>query len=76
MIEGIYVGERYGKPTGEGMQALQLLSRQEGILLDPIYTSKAFAGLLDLVAGKRLDEDRPLIFLHTGGLPALFVDSL
>ena len=48
------------------------LARLEGILLDPIYTDKAFAGLLDFVERKQLDRDEPVIFLRTGGLPALF----
>jgi 1-aminocyclopropane-1-carboxylate deaminase/D-cysteine desulfhydrase-like pyridoxal-dependent ACC family enzyme len=48
------------------------LARVEGILLDPVYTGKAFAGLLDLVECKKLGRDELVIFLHTGGLPALF----
>ena len=47
-------------------------TRSEGILLDPVYTGKAFAGLLDLVEKGELGSNEPLIFLHTGGLPALF----
>lgn len=72
LVEGSYVGERYGVPSGEGRAAIGRLARAEGILLDPIYTAKAFAGMLDLAARGRLGRDEPLIFLHTGGLPALF----
>ena len=54
------------------MAALHRLAATEGILLDPVYTGKAFAGLLDLVGQNALGRDEPIIFLHTGGLPALF----
>jgi D-cysteine desulfhydrase len=48
------------------------LARTEGILLDPVYTGKAFAGMLDLIERRELGSNEPIIFLHTGGLPALF----
>ena len=48
-----------------------LLASQEGLLLDPVYTGKAMAGLLDGIGRQRF-EDGPIIFLHTGGAPALF----
>ena len=66
------MGQRYGVPSPAGNEALRLLARSEGILLDPIYTGKAFAGLLDLAGRGELGRGEPLIFLHTGGLPALF----
>jgi D-cysteine desulfhydrase family pyridoxal phosphate-dependent enzyme len=72
LVEGRYVGEAYGRPSPEGMAALRCLAGREGILLDPVYTAKAFAGLLDLSRRGELGQDEPLIFLHTGGLPALF----
>ncbi|NOY98386.1 MAG: pyridoxal-phosphate dependent enzyme [Chloroflexi bacterium] len=72
LIEGVYVGERYGAPSPACLDALQRLARLEGVLLDPVYTGKAFAGLLDLAARGQLGTDEPIIFLHTGGLPALF----
>ncbi|MGE5224325.1 MAG: D-cysteine desulfhydrase, partial [Omnitrophica WOR_2 bacterium] len=46
-----------------------------GILLDPVYTGKAFAGLIDLLEKKQLGGNEPVIFIHTGGLPALFAFS-
>ncbi|MCS6862352.1 MAG: D-cysteine desulfhydrase family protein [Abditibacteriales bacterium] len=67
-----YVGEEYGKVTKECLEALKLMARQEGILLDPSYTSKAFAGLLDHVRSGRIAAGQTVIFLHTGGMPALF----
>ncbi len=67
-----YVGERYGIPTEAGLAAIHLVARQEGILLDPVYTGKAMSALIaDIRAGK-LGPDVPVLFLHTGGAPALF----
>lgn len=67
-----YVGEGYSRPT-EGMtEALQLLARTEGILLDPVYTGKQMAGLIDLVRNGYFPEDSRVLFLHTGGAPAIF----
>jgi len=72
LVEERYVGQAYGQPSPEGLGALSCLASLEGILLDPVYTAKAFAGLLDLSRQNKLGSDKPLIFLHTGGLPALF----
>jgi D-cysteine desulfhydrase family pyridoxal phosphate-dependent enzyme len=72
MIEETYVGQAYAVPSPQCVAAIKRLARLEGILLDPVYTSKAFAGLLDLVERKQLGRDEPVIFWHTGGLPALF----
>jgi D-cysteine desulfhydrase len=72
LIEFTYVGERYGVPSPQGDQAIQRLARLEGITLDPIYTGKAFGGLIELIETDRLGGEEPVIFLHTGGLPGLF----
>lgn len=72
LVEGTYVGERYGAPSAAGKEAIRHLAQAEGILLDPVYTGKAFAGLLDLIETGVIQPDEPAIFLHTGGLPALF----
>ncbi len=72
LIERTYVGAGYGIPSEAGNAAIRRLAASEGILLDPIYTGKAFAGLLDLCERGALPTDWPLIFLHTGGFPALF----
>lgn len=66
------VGERYGIPTLQGLEAFRLVARTEGILLDPVYTSKAMAGLIADIRTGKLAKDRPVIFLHTGGSPAIF----
>jgi L-cysteate sulfo-lyase len=72
MIEHTYVGEAYGEPTSECLGAVKRLACSEGLLLDPIYTAKAFAGLIDLLERNALADNQPVIFLHTGGVPALF----
>jgi D-cysteine desulfhydrase family pyridoxal phosphate-dependent enzyme len=72
LLEGTYVGPKYGVPAPGGQDAILRLASTEGILLDPIYTGKAFAGMLDLIEKGQLGSNEPIIFLHTGGLPALF----
>lgn len=67
-----YFAPGYGTPNEEGMEAVKLLARLEGILLDPVYTGKAMAGLIDGVAQKRFKDQGPIAFIHTGGAPALF----
>ncbi len=67
-----YIGEAYGHLTPEGIAALKLVARTEGIILDPVYTSKAIACLIDHVREGRFSTDDVVIFLHTGGTPALF----
>ncbi len=70
-----YVGERYGVPTPECLEAIRLLARTEGMLLDPVYTGKGMAGLRALVAGGRLHTGQNVVFWHTGGQPALFAHA-
>lgn len=67
-----YFAPGYGTPNEEGMEAVKLLARLEGILLDPVYTGKAMAGLIDGVSQKRFKDEGPILFVHTGGAPALF----
>jgi D-cysteine desulfhydrase family pyridoxal phosphate-dependent enzyme len=67
-----YVGEAYGVVTREGIEALRLMARTEGIILDPSYTAKALAGLIDFVQKGEIGSDATVVFLHTGGTPALF----
>lgn len=67
-----YVGEGYGIPSQETLDAIRLLSELEGILLDPVYSGKAMAGLIDLIRQGRYTKDQNVVFLHTGGSEALF----
>jgi len=67
-----YVGAGYSIPTDGMVEAVRTLARLEGILLDPVYTGKAMAGLLDLVRQGRFKCGEKVLFLHTGGAPALY----
>jgi len=78
LIENGYAGAAYAAPHPPAMAAIRLLARSEGIILDPVYTGKAFAGMLDMIENGRFAADDILIFLHTGGVPGLWAygDSL
>ena len=67
-----YIGEAYGYLTPECIDALKLVAKTEGIFLDPVYTAKAMACLIDHIQKGKLGRDDTVIFLHTGGTPALF----
>jgi len=67
-----YAGEEYGRLTPEALDAIKLLAQTEGILLDPVYTGKAMAGLISLIKRGHFKKDDTVVFLHTGGTPALF----
>ncbi|MGE5702598.1 MAG: D-cysteine desulfhydrase [Clostridia bacterium] len=70
--EDRYVGPGYAIPTPEMIEAVQLVARTEGILLDPVYTGKAMAGLIGLVREGKFGQQENVLFLHTGGTPALY----
>lgn len=72
MLWDDYYAPGYGTPNDEGLAAVKLLARLEGILLDPVYTGKAMAGLLDGIEQQRFKDNGPILFVHTGGAPALF----
>jgi L-cysteate sulfo-lyase len=72
VVEDDYRGDAYGIPTREMLEAVRLTARLEGILLDPVYTGKGVAGLLGMVRAGRFDRDQNVVFIHTGGSPALF----
>ncbi|WP_428488307.1 D-cysteine desulfhydrase [Rhodopila sp.] len=67
-----YVGDGYGVPTKGMGEAVQMLAQQEGILLDPVYSGKAMAGLIDLIRKGSIAKDQTIVFLHTGGAVGLF----
>lgn len=67
-----YSGDAYAVPTQAGDEAVELLARTEGIMLDPTYTGKAMSGLLDQLKAGRFKPDQRVLFLHTGGYIALF----
>ncbi|MDP6447944.1 MAG: pyridoxal-phosphate dependent enzyme, partial [Pirellulaceae bacterium] len=67
-----FVGAGYGIPSAECLEAISLLARTEGILLDPSYSGKGMAALIDHVRGGRFSSEENVVFVHTGGTPALF----
>ena len=67
-----FIGPGYGIPSPEGIAAIRLLARTEGIFLDPTYTGKAMAGLMEEIRSGRIGKNETVIFVHTGGEPALF----
>jgi L-cysteate sulfo-lyase len=67
-----YVGEGYGIVGDAEREAIAMLAKNEGIFLDPVYTGRAMAGLLAMLRTKEFSSDENIVFLHTGGAPALF----
>jgi D-cysteine desulfhydrase len=70
---GDYVGPGYSLATEQMAEAVRMLARLEGILMDPVYTGKAMAGLIDLVRQGYFNRKENVLFVHTGGSPALHV---
>lgn len=68
-----YVGPGYSLPTSEMVEAVDLVAQTEGILLDPVYTGKAMAGLIGLIRQGFFKKTDNVLFVHTGGSPALYV---
>ncbi len=67
-----YIGPGYGQPTDGMKEAVLMLARLEGLLLDPVYSGKAMAGLIDLIRKGKFDKNERVVFLHTGGQAGLF----
>jgi len=67
-----YVGEGYGFPTPGGIEAIQMFAQLEAILLDPVYSSKGAAGLIDMIRKGHFSKGERVVFLHTGGSASLF----
>lgn len=72
IVDDGYVGAGYGIPAQSTLDAIMLAARTEGILLDPVYSGKGFAGLIGLTHAGFFDVDDNVVFLHTGGSAALF----
>lgn len=71
-INDAYIGAGYGHASGTVFAAIELLARTEGIVLDPVYTGKAFAGLLDQIRRGDLNHADDVVFVHTGGVYGIF----
>lgn len=67
-----YYGAGYAQPSKEGLEAITLMAQQEGLILDPVYTGKAFAGLMHLIRTGKICENETVLFLHSGGTASLF----
>ena len=72
LVNDDYVGAGYGIMGEAEKEAITLFARHEGLLLDPVYTGRAAAGMIDLIRGKFFKPDESVLFWHTGGTPALF----
>jgi len=71
--EDAYIGGGYGELTAASVAALRLAAETEGLLLDPTYTAKALAGLIDHIAQGRVGSRERVLFVHTGGAPSVFL---
>jgi D-cysteine desulfhydrase family pyridoxal phosphate-dependent enzyme len=78
LVDENYFGSGYGQTTPESIAAIKLVAQKEGILLDPVYTGKAMAGLIDYIQQGRFNSNDTVIFIHTGGTAALsaYADKL
>ena len=72
VVDGDFVGEAYGVPTAACREAIRLVARTEGIVLDPVYSGKAMAALVAHVRAGHYSADDSVVFLHTGGGPSIF----
>ena len=70
-----YCGAGYGVLTDAEREAVKLFAKYEGLLLDPVYTGRAAAGMIDLIRKGFFKKDETVLFWHTGGQPALFADK-
>lgn len=74
-VETGYIGKGYNEPEPRVREAIYTMARHEGILLDPCYTGKMFAGVLSMIKEKKIKLGRQVILLHTGGTPALYTPA-
>jgi D-cysteine desulfhydrase family pyridoxal phosphate-dependent enzyme len=70
-----YFGEGYAIPTPLCVAAIEMLARTEGVIVDPVYTGKAMAGMIDHIRSREIDPSETIVFLHTGGSPGLFAQA-
>lgn len=72
IVHDRYIGGGYGVVGDAEREAIRLMARSEGLLVDPVYTGRCLAGLIDLIRQGQFGADETVVFWHTGGLPALF----
>jgi D-cysteine desulfhydrase family pyridoxal phosphate-dependent enzyme len=74
LVNADYIGDGYGIMAAPEIEAIHLFSKMEGLLVDPVYTGRAAAGMIDLIRKGMFRRDETVLFWHTGGTPALFAD--
>ena len=72
IVHDEYFGGKYAVPTPEGIEAIKLVGRTEGIILDPVYSGKTMSCLVDFLRKGMLDDKEAIVFVHTGGSPAIY----
>ena len=75
MANADYCKAGYGVLTEQEQEAIDLFAKHEGLLLDPVYTGRAAAGMINLIRNGFFKKDETVLFLHTGGQPALFANE-
>jgi D-cysteine desulfhydrase family pyridoxal phosphate-dependent enzyme len=75
LVDDDYIGPAYGVTTQEGVEAMTLAGRMEGLVMDPTYSGKSFAGLIGHIRQKRITAGDTVVFIHTGGAPGLFAHA-
>lgn len=74
LVNDDYIGAGYGVMGKSEVEAIKLFAEKEGLLLDPVYTGRAAAGMIDLIRKGFFESSQKILFWHTGGAPALFAD--
>jgi len=74
LVNADYLGGGYGVLGEPEKEAVSIFAQNEGLLLDPVYTGRAAAGMIDLIRKGFFERDQTVLFWHTGGTPALFAD--
>lgn len=72
VVDDNFVGEGYGIPTAEGIDAIRLVAKLEGLFLCPVYTGKAMSGLISYIESGKITKDDTVVFIHTGGMPLIY----
>lgn len=72
IIDDQFIGSGYGIPNADVVDTLSLVARTEGVFLDPVYTGKAFSGLIAALRSGAVPREESVVFVHTGGMPGLF----
>ncbi len=72
IVDDNFIGDAYGVPTKEGLSAIKLVAKLEGLFLDPVYTGKAMSGLISYIESGKITKNDTVVFIHTGGMPLIY----